>query len=129
MSRPISILLVDDDQLVSTCISLWLEDEGFTVLNACSGEEAQRLMESTPVDVALVDLHLGDMDGEELIVRVSASHPGTRFMIHTGTHFYQIPDRLRELGMRQHDVVFKPIVELERFSDRIRHMITGVERK
>lgn len=124
MNRPISILLVDDDRLVSACISTWLEDDGFAVRTACSGEEALRLMASTPFDIALVDLHLGDMDGEELIVRARSSQANTRFMIHTGQHFYQLPARLLELGMLEHDVVFKPILDLQAFSTMISTLVT-----
>lgn len=127
MNRPISLLLVDDDYLVSTATSAWLEDEGFTVHTASSGEEALRLMASIPVVIALVDLNLGDMDGEAFIIRALACHPGTRFLILTGKLFYQLPAKLQEVGMQQHDVVFKPIAEMDAFSARIRHLATGVE--
>ena len=125
MNRPLSVLLADDDELVRDCISTWLEDDGFTVHTAASGSEALRLMGTTQVDVALVDLHLGDMDGEELIVRAHAAHPGTRFMIHTGKQFYQLPARLKALGMRQQDIVLKPIFDLDAFAAGIRRLVTG----
>ena len=128
MNSIISVLLVDDDDLVSGCISAWLEDEGFSVHIAASGEQALRLMKEIPVDVALVDLRLGDMNGEEVIVRAAALHPGTRFLVHTGKHFYQLPPSLLELGMRQQDVVFKPIFELEAFAASIRQLVTGAPR-
>ena len=126
MKDTISVLLVDDDELVSTCISTWLEDEGFVVHTAAGGEEALRLMDRVPVDVALVDLRLGDMDGEELIVRAFARHRRTRFMVHTGKLFYQLPDALLELGMQQRDVVFKPIFDLDAFAATLRRQFTGV---
>lgn len=120
MNRPISILLVDDDQLVNTCLSTWLEDEGFTVHCVSGGQEALLVLASTHIDVALVDLHMRDMNGEELITNGSAFHPATRFMIHTGKNSYKLPERLRKLG---HGVVYKPIVELKSFSVTIRQLV------
>lgn len=125
MTGNISILLVDDDELVSSCISNWLEDEGFTVHVAASGEDALLLLDRFPVDVALVDLQLKDLDGEEVILRAQARYPKTHFMMHTGKHFYKLPARLLELGMRQQDVVFKPIFQLDAFALRLRLMVTG----
>ena len=125
MKQSISILLVDDDQLVCTCIAAWLEDEGFEVRIAADAQEALGLMDRLPVDLALVDLHLGDLSGEEFIVRASARHPDSRFMIHTGKHFYQLPARLLALGMRQQDVVFKPIFDLDAFAASIRRLVSG----
>jgi len=116
----ISVLLVDDDELVTACISTWLEDDGFTVHTAGTGQEALLLLAEIPVDVALVDLQLSDVNGEEVIRRAMASHPATRYLIHTGKHFYQLPASLEALGMRQQDVVFKPIFELEAFAARLR---------
>ncbi len=126
MCHAIAVLLVDDDELVSTCISIWLEDEGFTVYSANSGEAALRLMAENPVDVALVDLQLGELNGEEVIAQACAAHPATQFMVHTGQHYYQLPDRLLELGLQQQNVVFKPILDLDSFVAAIRRSVSGV---
>jgi DNA-binding response OmpR family regulator len=125
MNHPISVLLVDDDELVRTCILSWLEDEGFAVHAAADEQEALSVLARVPIDVALVDLQLGNSSGEDLIVRAFAGHPAVRFLIHTGKHFYQLPDRLLELGMQPADVVLKPIVQLEAFAALLRRRVSG----
>lgn len=125
MNDHISILLADDDEMIRASMAIWLEDEGFKVHTAASGRETVQLLATHRIDVALVDLHLGDTDGEELISQVIVRHPGTRFMICTGKHFYQLPPRLRGHGMRQDDIVYKPIIELNAFSALIRHKSPG----
>ena len=126
MNRDITVLLVDDDEIVTACVLAWLEDEGFVVHTAGCGEEMLKVMASTAVDVALVDLQLADRNGEDLIVEAAALYPRTRFMVHTGKHRYQLPDNLLELGLRQCDVVFKPIFDLDLLSAAIRRLVTGV---
>jgi DNA-binding NtrC family response regulator len=126
MNRGITVLLVDDDEMVSDCISTWLEDEGFEVYTADNAEQTLSLMASISVDVALVDLQLEETNGEDLIAQASADHPGTRFMVHTGNHRYQLPERLLEAGVQQCNVLFKPIFDLDALSASIRQLVKGV---
>lgn len=125
MSSNLSILLADDDHMVSSSIALWLEDEGFMVHTAASGRESLQLLASHRIDVALVDLNLGDMDGEDLIIRTIADHPDTRFLICTGKHSYQLSPSLEHRGMQHDDIVYKPILELKAFSALIRQKGRG----
>ena len=60
---PTRLLLVEDDELISEALDLALTDEGFQVVCAATGEDALELLESTTVDVALLDLMLPGIDG------------------------------------------------------------------
>src|SRR6266566_1461543 len=59
-------------------------DMGFTAAGAPTAEEALRLMESHPRDVALIDLNLPAMDGLELFRRLRERWPATQVIILTG---------------------------------------------
>lgn len=63
-----SVLVVEDEWLVSDMISSVLEHEGFEVHVASNGDEALRLLKSeTPPDVLFTDINLaGKMTGSEL---------------------------------------------------------------
>jgi CheY-like chemotaxis protein len=67
-SKPISILIVEDEALIASYIGEVLAESGFRVAGiAASGHEALSLAAETGPDLALVDIRLtGPIDGIEL---------------------------------------------------------------
>jgi two-component system KDP operon response regulator KdpE len=63
----VRVLIVDDVSELRQVIRWILEVEGATVLEAPNGREALRLAQTEPVDVALTDLGLPDMSGEDVV--------------------------------------------------------------
>lgn len=126
MTRPISVLMVDDNQLVCESIAAWLEDDGFQVYTASCGADAMQLLNSVPIDFIMVDLKLPDMHGDEFIIRASGQYPSARFIIHTGAHSYQLPLELQQLGFHDDDIVYKPIISLPLLTELIRSKVKGV---
>ncbi len=61
------ILIVDDDRTTVSLLQTLLEMDGFDVVTAVNGQMALQTADSTPPDVFLVDYHLSDMDGIELV--------------------------------------------------------------
>ena len=57
------ILAVEDDERIREAVKLALEDEGWTVQGAASGEEAVELFAQHVPDVVLIDIMLPGMDG------------------------------------------------------------------
>ncbi len=125
MTHPISVMLLDDNPLVRESVAAWLEDDGFVVHIAASGTDAMHLLATTPIDVALVDLNLSDISGEKFIIQASCQYPLSRFLIHTGTHSYRISLELQDLGLRDDDVVYKPVLSLEQLTELIRLKAQG----
>ncbi|MFD7660486.1 response regulator [Actinosynnema sp. NPDC059797] len=62
----ISVLLVEDDEHIRQALGLALDDEGFAVTDAVSGEEALELLAEARPDVVLLDLMLPGVDGLEV---------------------------------------------------------------
>ena len=62
-----TIALVDDDRNILTSISIALEKEGFNVQTYLDGESAYIGMTRTPPDLAVIDVKMPKMDGEELL--------------------------------------------------------------
>ncbi|HBA72724.1 MAG: hypothetical protein A2X82_00140 [Geobacteraceae bacterium GWC2_55_20] len=114
----ISILLVDDDEMIRNCICAFLEDEGFMVHQASSGEEALDSIVSINPTVCISDLRLAGMDGESFIRRACRLCPTTAYLLHTGMD-YPLSDELRAIGMTPADVLQKPIHELSTLTRRI----------
>ena len=65
-----TIALVDDDRNILTSISMALENEGFTVQTYIDAESALVGMSRSPPDLAVIDIKMPRMDGEELLRRL-----------------------------------------------------------
>ena len=64
------IALVDDDRNILTSISIALENEGFKVQTYIDGESALVGISRNPPDLAVIDIKMPRMDGEELLKRL-----------------------------------------------------------
>jgi CheY-like chemotaxis protein len=74
------IMVVDDDQPVRQTIVDILEDEGFHVIAANSGDEALRMLDQAALpDAIIVDLMMPIMDGQEFIRRSRVRFGRTTF--------------------------------------------------
>ncbi|HLR64527.1 MAG TPA: response regulator transcription factor [Pseudogracilibacillus sp.] len=61
-----TILVVDDDQYIRDLVSIHLKEEGYEVITAINGEDALLKLESTHCHLAIVDIMMPKMDGNEL---------------------------------------------------------------
>lgn len=84
--RCLELLLVEDEALIRLTVAMMLEDHGFAVAEAATGEEALRLVESgVSVDALITDIDLGcGMNGLALAGRVRALRPGLPVVFVTG---------------------------------------------
>ena len=65
-----TIALVDDDRNILTSLSIALEKEGFKVHTYIDGESALIGLTRTPPDLAVIDIKMPKMDGEELLKKL-----------------------------------------------------------
>lgn len=120
------ILVVDDEPLVRESLQAYLEDEGFWVTGANSGEAALEYITASPPDIAIVDMRLPGMSGNEFILRGFALHPGLRFLIYTGAPSYVFPQELDRVGLCAKDVFHKPVLNLGVMVARIKSLLTPI---
>lgn len=123
-STEITLLLVDDDEMIRDCISAYLEDEGYRVRCAASGEEALVAITESRPTVCITDLRLPGMSGEAFISQACQLSPETAFLLHTGL-VYILSDELRAIGMTTDDVFLKPIHELSILIKRINEIASA----
>jgi len=112
-------LTVEDDERIRTAVKMAREDEGWTVVEAESGEQAVDAFASQPTDVVLIDLMLPGIDGFELCrtIRRTSDVPILMVTARTDTH-----DVVAGLEAGADDYVTKPFQPKE-LSARIRALL------
>ena len=65
-----TIALIDDDRNILTSISIALEKEGFKVQTYIDGESALIGLTRNPPNLAVIDIKMPKMDGEELLKKL-----------------------------------------------------------
>jgi DNA-binding NtrC family response regulator len=78
------ILIVDDDEKIRKTMQAILEDEGYIVDLAATGNEAIKMTQETAYNVAILDIRLPDMEGVELLKLMKDPVPKTRKIMVTG---------------------------------------------
>jgi PAS domain S-box-containing protein len=90
---PATILVVDDDALISMSTTAMLEDLGHIALEASSGAKALKILsDGTRIDLVLTDYAMPGMTGADLALRIRKSHPGMPVLLATG--YADLPDGL-----------------------------------
>ncbi|HTT86650.1 MAG TPA: response regulator transcription factor, partial [Acidimicrobiales bacterium] len=113
------LLVVEDDERIRASMRLALEDEGYEVDEASSGEEALVRFADQPADVVLIDLMLPGIDGFECCrhLRRTSAVPIVMVTARTDTH-----DVVAGLEAGADDYVTKPFVAKE-LAARIRALL------
>jgi len=81
-----TVLVVEDEDAVRRVTRRILEDAGYVVLTAASGDEALLLMEEHAGDIHLLvtDVVMPQMSGKQLADRLGQSHPGLKVLFMSG---------------------------------------------
>lgn len=113
------VLVVEDDERIRASMRLALEDEGYTVSDVESGEDALSSLEAAPPDVVLIDIMLPGIDGFETCRRVrrTSTVPVIMVTARSDTH-----DVVAGLEAGADDYVTKPFVAKE-LAARIRALL------
>ncbi len=113
------LLLVEDDERIRLALGLALEDMGFEIVDAASGEAALDRLETGTVDVVLLDLMLPGVDGLT-VCRVLRSRGDLPIIIITARS--DTADVIEGLEAGADDYMTKPLVASE-LAARIRALL------
>jgi len=70
-----NILIVDDEEVLQDVLTALVERQGWTPLNATTGNEALAILDRERVDLVLLDLMLPDVSGMEVMRRILKKDP------------------------------------------------------
>ncbi len=79
-----SILILDDESSINEEIGEYLDSKELKVFSATAPSEAFRILKSTPVDLAIIDIRLPEMSGLEVLKIMQNSYPNILTIIITG---------------------------------------------
>jgi DNA-binding response OmpR family regulator len=116
------ILSVEDDERIRTAVKLALEDEGWAVEEADTGEEALNAFQRQPADVVLIDIMLPGIDGFDVCraIRRVSDVPIVMVTARADTH-----DVVAGLEAGADDYLTKPFAPKE-LSARIRALLRRI---
>jgi DNA-binding NtrC family response regulator len=82
-SMAATILVVDDVHHLLELLIRILGKRGFEVQTASNGNEAVKLLEQRPFDLALLDIRMGPMNGIQLLSELKERQPGMKAVMMT----------------------------------------------
>jgi UDP-3-O-acyl N-acetylglucosamine deacetylase len=122
------VLVVDDEERVVQSITGVLEDEGFQVAKARSGEEAIKVFQEEEPDVTLLDIWMPGMDGIEVLKRLKWIAPDCQVIMISG--HATISTAMTAVKLGAFDFIEKPLsldvllMTIRRALDRQKELLT-----
>jgi two-component system, chemotaxis family, chemotaxis protein CheY len=105
--RPVSVLIVEDDESLRPLFVRMLRRAGFAVDSAVHGLDGLQQFRNRPADLVITDIMMPQMDGFELIRTLVSEAPAVRIVAMTAGDYHTLLPRAIELGATA--VVRKPL--------------------
>lgn len=122
--KNISILVVDDEEIIAESLKFDLKKKGYEVSVSPSGEDAVEKIEKAGFDVIITDIVMGKLDGLGLLEVIKAKQPGAKVIILTG--YASIDTAIEAVRLGADDYLQKPYNKVEMFL-RVDKCVTQLE--
>jgi two-component system response regulator PilR (NtrC family) len=109
------LLIIDDEQSMREWLTIALSQDGYDVETAASGEDAIKVLERIPVDLALVDLRMPGMDGLATLRAIKRANESVSVVIMTA--YATAETAVHALKEGAYDYIIKPFKV-----DELRHL-------
>ena len=120
----LNILIVDDEKELCMGIKDFLVDESsHRVTIVFSGEEGLEELQQVLPDVCIVDMRLPGMNGNEFILKAHDKLRKCKFIVHTGSIDYILPEKLKQIGINKDFVLNKPVCDMAIFIEKIEQLM------
>jgi DNA-binding NtrC family response regulator len=101
------ILIVDDELIVRQSIREWLQDAGYQVATAESGEEALQMLETQDFSVMVLDIRLPGKTGIQILKEIKTLKPQIKSIVITAYPSAELAVEAMKLGAV--DYLIKPV--------------------
>jgi len=106
MDKKMSIMVVDDEEIIRESLFHWFKKYGHVVETASSAFEALEKLEKHPFQLLFVDIKMPGMDGIELLEKIKQEYPDTIVVIITA--YGSIESSVKAMRIGAHDYLLKP---------------------
>ncbi|AKN31130.1 PhoB family transcriptional regulator [Clostridium carboxidivorans P7] len=106
----INILVVDDDKNIRNLIKVYLENEGYNILEASNGAEALVMINENDFDLVILDVMMPILDGISACIKIRENY--TMPIIFLSAKDEEI-DKIQGLTVGADDYVSKPFGSME----------------
>jgi len=115
-----TILVADDDASIRSLLKELLSDEGYSVVEATTGNEVVEKVKDTNPDLVIMDVRMPELDGIEALSKLKVSSPKTSVLIMTA--FGSSNNAIRAMELGAFDYITKPF-ELDKISHTVKRVI------
>ncbi|MDH4608924.1 two-component system response regulator RssB [Pseudomonas sp. BN102] len=115
------LLIIDDDEVVRASLAAYLEDSGFSVRQASNGLQGLQVFERDRPDLVICDLRMPQVDGLELIRRISELESETPVIVVSGAGV--MSDAVEALRLGAADYLIKPLEDLAVLEHSVRRAL------
>jgi sigma-B regulation protein RsbU (phosphoserine phosphatase) len=116
-----TLLLIDDDDVVRESLAAYLDDSGFSVLQASNGLLGLQVFEQQQPDLVICDLRMPQVGGLELIRQVTERSPQTPVIVLSGAGVMN--DAVEALRLGAADYLIKPLEDLAVLEHSVRRAL------
>jgi len=121
-----TIILVEDEKILSDVVSDVLTDAGYKVFVAGTGEECFKIIETTKPDLAILDIRLPDMSGLKVLKEIRHKFTDVPIIMCTAYDSYKTDYEI--WASKVADYIVKP-VDLDALREKIRKVFEGGDPK
>jgi len=104
MSDKKAILVLEDEDVLSRALRIALEDEGFEVIIASTGEDAIDKIKDTTFDFFLLDLVIPGIDGFEVLKKIRESNTKSPVFVLSNLSDDDSKEKAKKLGADEYFV-------------------------
>jgi len=125
---PRHILIVEDDPNTAEMLTAYFTSLGYSVTHAAWGEDAVKIATKIQPDLAVLDIHLPDIDGYEVCERLRSQRRTENTPVIFLTERRERIDRLQGLELGAVDYITKPF-DVQELRIRVRNILSRDQRK
>ena len=125
MSKPSTILIVDDDPVVIEHLTAHFRRRNFEPIATANPTIVKQILEGFKVHLILLDLRMERVNGYDILKELRAQNIDTPVLIITA-YYQNEKERLSKLGIQASDVIEKPIHDLAMLESKINSKLNRV---
>jgi len=125
MAETAKILTIEDESPIRNGIVAYLEDSGFTMLEANDGPSGLEIFRREGPDVVLCDLRLPGIEGLEVLATITSESPETPVIVVSGVSLLSYAVQALKRGAW--DYVTKPIHDMAVLESAVRRVLKHAE--